>query len=121
MGVILFLICFFLFGYIIYAIYLINQTDFQPIHTLISLILFFGSVFVFIVKRSNYTFITTLSKKNKEIEENNSQLAAKQQELEEIKVELEKKNVELGQALDDFYALKIDSDKITKDAQQTSS
>jgi hypothetical protein len=86
-----------------------------PINSLlISLILFFGSIFVIGVLSISYGLIKLLTKKNAEINqinneiiENTRALARKKEELEKTQTLLKEKNTELQNTLEDFYTLRI--------------
>jgi hypothetical protein len=108
------LIVFFLLGYIAYF-FLISSNGGLPISTmLISLILFFGAIFVITILSISYILIKALTMRSSQISETNKNLTKNTKDLENKTGELKKiqdmlreKNKELLKTLDDFYTLRI--------------
>jgi hypothetical protein len=113
--ILLTLICFFLAGYVVYLFLLITQhMELGLIGYLLAAILFFGAVFVVCVLLLNDQLIRKLNNHAKEILEKNKtlqmtsdELSLRKNELEKIKLTLEKKNIDLEEALEDFYTMRI--------------
>jgi hypothetical protein len=85
---------------------------------LISLILFFGSVFVIGVLTVSYQLVSVLIQKTKElslsnktISENSELLRNKQIDLEKMESILKEKNNELEKTLEDFYTVRLGMEK----------
>lgn len=111
-----FLIILFLIGYC-FHLYLLITPQFINFHKdlLVSLIMFFGAVFVVSVLEISKKQILILNNDKKQLELKNSELLTvskklkrEHEELEKVKCELEKKNENLKDNLDDFYTLKLD-------------
>lgn len=115
------LIVFFLVGYVAYF-FLISSNSNLPISTmLISLILFFGAIFVITILSISYWLIKALtvhssqiSETNKNLTKNTKDLENRTNELKKIQDMLREKNKELLKTLDDFYTLRIG---LQKDAE----
>lgn len=112
------LILFFLFGYIAYLFLNTNYGNIPVNSLLISLILFFGAIFVICVLSISYQLINTLLQQSAKLHETNKSLAdntqiltTKQSELEKIQLLLKEKNSELQKTLENFYTLRIGMQK----------
>jgi hypothetical protein len=95
-----------------------NYKDIPISALLISLILFFGSIFVIGVLSISHELIKLLAKKNVEINQINNEildnsraLARKKEELEKTQALLKEKNAELQNTLEDFYTFRITMQK----------
>jgi ABC-type transport system involved in multi-copper enzyme maturation permease subunit len=116
--VILFLVLFFLIGYILYLYLTLTQANITGSTMLISLILFFGAIFVIIVLSVSLTLVNSLllytqriDKANKVLEENENVLKQKQTDLEKVQENLKNRNMELEKTLTDFYTLRLGMQK----------
>lgn len=108
------LIVFFLLGYIAYFFLISNNGSIPISSMLISLILFFGAVFVITILSITYWLIKALTVRSSQISETNKNLTKNTKDLENRTNELKKiqdmlreKNKELLKTLDDFYTLRI--------------
>lgn len=116
------LIIFFLFGYCFHLYLIINHlTSIVYKDILISLIFFFGAIFVVTVVSISKKQIIMLNNDKKELESKNSELLVvsdrlkkEHAELEKAKSVLEIKNTNLKDDLDSFYTLKIEPNKKKK-------
>lgn len=115
------LIIFFLIGYSFNFYFLItpNHPNFKK-DFLVSLIFFFGAIFVAVVLNISKKQIVMLKNdklelelKNKELTKISEKLKIEHNDLEEAKTKIEKINNHLKNNLDEFYSLKLDK-KIKK-------
>jgi diguanylate cyclase len=111
---ILSLIVFFLVGYIAYFFLNSSYSNIPVSSMLISLILFFGAIFVITILSISYKLIKALTihsseidKTNKSLTNNTKDLENRTGELKKIQDMLREKNKELLKTLDDFYTLRI--------------
>jgi ABC-type lipoprotein release transport system permease subunit len=116
--VILGLIVFFLIGYIAYFFLNTSYSNIPVSSLLISLILFFGAIFVITILSISYGLISALTQRSLEIDQTNTTLTTNAKELEHKQNELKNaqellrmKNKELVKTLDDFYTMRINIQK----------
>jgi cell shape-determining protein MreC len=116
--VMLCLIGFFLIGYVVYYFLYTNSSNLPISSFLVSLILFFGAIFVIGVLTISYQLIKTLiqntdiiNQTNKSLSENSENLLKQTKQLEEAHILLKDKNSELKKTLEDFYTLRIEMQK----------
>jgi diguanylate cyclase len=110
----LYLIIFFLFGYAAYYYTSLHYGNISISSLLISLILFFGSIFVVGILSISRSLIESLTKKtmetsqiNNNLIDNTKMLSQKKEELEKTQTQLKEKNQELENTLEDFYTLRL--------------
>ncbi len=111
--IILALICFFLFGYIIY--FLIRLLDYDAISDiLVGFIMLFGAMFVVLILKLNFrstvmlnSYVRKLEGETKRTNEINDRLKKNEKELKGLKNEIEQRNIELLETMDDFYTMRI--------------
>lgn len=116
------LIIFFLLGYTAYYFLSTNYPDIPVSSLLISLILFFGAIFVIGILSISYQLIKILTRRTEELNsmnialtENTNTLKGKHEELIKTRKLLEQKNTELEKTLEDFYTLRIGMQKDIED------
>src|SRR3989339_7289 len=112
--VLLALICLFIFGYLAFFARLI----YSPVHTtnelLVSVIFFFGAIFVVTVLKINNRLIYDLMRKsadlkklNSDMENKNRELRNQTEELKSSKQKYKERSMELDKTLEDFYTLRL--------------
>ncbi len=104
------LICFFLAGYIFFFVRLL---ELYPLHTanelLISLVFFFGAVFVVVILNVNKKLLLSINEKNTRLEDANKQLTIKTKEAESSREKYREKSEELERTLEDYYTARVDA------------
>lgn len=114
-SLVLILIYFFLLGYVTFLGRLIfTITSHGIFEYLVSIIFFFGALFVAIVLKVNHKLILNLTtnsinlgKLNKELENKNKKLRQKTDALKTSEEKYKKRSKELEQTLDDFYTMRL--------------
>jgi len=109
------LIYIFVLGYIFFAWYLaINMNKIGFIEIVVSLVFFFGAIFVVFIFQINKALLEQINQhtsimdaNNKNLEELNNKLADSLKKLEESKKKYKDKSVELEDALEGVYMLRI--------------
>lgn len=105
---ILILIYIFIFGYIIFLRRLMITAEAHGINeVLVSIIFFFGAVFVVLVLKANHKLIQDLTKKSLHLMKLNKELKDKTNALKKSKEKHKKRSQELEETLDDFYTIRI--------------
>jgi predicted PurR-regulated permease PerM len=112
------LIVFFLIGYVAYYILNSGYGNIPMSSLLVSLILFFGAIFVIAVLSISYQLFKALTERSSEIDKTNTDLVRNTQELQNKQAELKRaqellheKNKELVKMLDDFYMMRVNIQK----------
>lgn len=112
--IILTLIYLFIAGYLAFFIRLL----YSPTHTanelLVSVIFFFGAVFVLIMSKTNYELIFDLIKKSSDLENKNQELSRHAEELKLSKQKYKERSEELDKTLDSFYTLRLGMERDMK-------
>lgn len=117
------LVYLFVFGYITFLMYLIRDINSQsPNELLVSVIFFFGAVFVVIVLKINNQLLSSLVEKSVNLQKLNEDLKIRNQDLIQKSKALiisEKKykdqTNELEKTLDDFYTMRLGMEKQMKE------
>jgi hypothetical protein len=111
---ILFLIYLFILGYVLFFVKLLSITSSSAEDLLVSIIFFFGALFVLIVLRVNQKLLLNITEASEQLEKLNTELENKNKELRKEKDNLliseekyKKRSIELSDTLDDFYTMRI--------------
>jgi hypothetical protein len=118
--------CFFLMGYMFYLFELFSANKRLVFgESLVAAILFFGSIFVFVVMKESLGLVEKLNSNlqqeeefNKDLKEKKEMLESEEKNLEEAKAKLEKKNKELEESVEGFYLMKTKADEPKKNRKK---